>query len=760
MSKALSASATFEALEDRVSALELLPLSEPVAILRLTTIHPDMVFTAGYAVAGDGGGATYKRVTALPAHPGYFQDASGAYFVLVPDAIGANPRQFGAKGDGVQNATTGAWTGTDDTVAFQNMEQTAKALNCPRFIPQGSFLITSQITGALGYFSYGDDNAVWHGLGEASKVIIKANDPGSIAYMWAYGGVVDAITDVTVYPTSAISVGDYQITVNDTSSLLVNEWIELIDHSQDMIDNQTNAGVAKIGFPARIVSIDSSTTFSIDRRSEFALTANAGSPISATTVRRMSGMVKNITLENFTVEFDPTFTYTQTHRLFWFSNALNPTVRNITVRRSQWDELRFVECVGYNYSGYKSDRGNTPNEYLSYSMVATGSHHGKGENIIQIGGRHATDGSSISGAGLPAMYAEFSDLYATGSEGAPFQSHTGTYAWKFTDFYVDGISNDTLTTPTNPGSAAVQARGTKMSFRNYFIAGCVTGFYCVYGSDIEIGSGEIDGCRDAFNFLKCPRITVAGRVLVRNPINSVLTLQDTTTTLSAGWAVSGVEVIGNPATAVIVNNCSSNSSTWNFHIEAPSATTFVSGTAIASARLGFLGGSALHVGRTTDYTAGVRFELTPAVNNGNIKFSPVALPGGTATKAGFQYQSLGEGAHVFRINGYNALQIESYPSSVNYPSISPAPTGVNPFLHPIGGDTDVAMDIKGAGAKGGRLLAGDGTVKVETSTTGVGFNGTAAIAKPTLAAVATDAASTLTLANSIRTALINLGLGQ
>jgi hypothetical protein len=51
----------------------------------------------------------------------------------------------------------------------------------------------------------------------------------------------------------------------------------------------------------------------------------------------------------------------------------------------------------------------------------------------------------------------------------------------------------------------------------------------------------------------------------------------------------------------------------------------------------------------------------------------------------------------------------------------------------------------------------DATQKV-TFAGNVGFNGTTAIAKPTAAASATDAATTQTLANSLRTILINYGL--
>lgn len=66
-----------------------------------------------------------------------------------------------------------------------------------------------------------------------------------------------------------------------------------------------------------------------------------------------------------------------------------------------------------------------------------------------------------------------------------------------------------------------------------------------------------------------------------------------------------------------------------------------------------------------------------------------------------------------------------------------------------------------------RLLASDSTASREglrIDATGsaalIGFLGATAVARQTLGAAATDAATTQTLANNIRTALINLGLGQ
>jgi hypothetical protein len=54
--------------------------------------------------------------------------------------------------------------------------------------------------------------------------------------------------------------------------------------------------------------------------------------------------------------------------------------------------------------------------------------------------------------------------------------------------------------------------------------------------------------------------------------------------------------------------------------------------------------------------------------------------------------------------------------------------------------------------------AADGQTFGVAATTPISFYGATPIARPSVAVAATDAATTQTLANSLRTALINLGL--
>lgn len=69
---------------------------------------PEFSRTAGYAAAGDGGGALYKLVVAEPSHEGKYQDAAGNWYELAETVV--SPRMFGAIGDG----------STDDTSNLQD----------------------------------------------------------------------------------------------------------------------------------------------------------------------------------------------------------------------------------------------------------------------------------------------------------------------------------------------------------------------------------------------------------------------------------------------------------------------------------------------------------------------------------------------------------------------------------------------------------------------------------------------------------------
>jgi hypothetical protein len=83
-----------------------------------STAH--VLLTGGYTLAGDGGGATYRRAAVQPSHPGKFQSNDGAWWELISEPV--NPLMFGAIGDGT----------TDDTGAVQKTIDSASHMVVPK----------------------------------------------------------------------------------------------------------------------------------------------------------------------------------------------------------------------------------------------------------------------------------------------------------------------------------------------------------------------------------------------------------------------------------------------------------------------------------------------------------------------------------------------------------------------------------------------------------------------------------------------------
>jgi len=107
-----------------------------VAAVTLAIIPLEALFvrTAGYASAGDGGGALYARVGSMPAHTGSIQSLDGAWWEIAEETYSV--RMFGARAD-----STGAGLGTDDRQAFQNAINAAIIKRKRVVVPGGAYRI-------------------------------------------------------------------------------------------------------------------------------------------------------------------------------------------------------------------------------------------------------------------------------------------------------------------------------------------------------------------------------------------------------------------------------------------------------------------------------------------------------------------------------------------------------------------------------------------------------------------------------------------
>ncbi len=114
---------------------------------------PYLLRIAGYTTAGDGGGATYKRVAALPSHAGYIRstdrfmpdgstdDTNGGYWEIVE--VEPTPKMFGAVADGSVSTASG----TGASAAIQDyVDYCATRTVCSlRFEPGAIYYIDAQI---------------------------------------------------------------------------------------------------------------------------------------------------------------------------------------------------------------------------------------------------------------------------------------------------------------------------------------------------------------------------------------------------------------------------------------------------------------------------------------------------------------------------------------------------------------------------------------------------------------------------------------
>ena len=125
---------------------------------------------------------------------------------------------------------------------------------------------------------------------------------------------------------------------------------------------------------------------------------------------------------------------------------------------------------------------------------------------------------------------------------------------------------------------------------------------------------------------------------------------------------------------------------------------------------------------------------------------------GAAASVGLRAITRGNGSFdVFHQNGVRQLfaAVSGSSSAVNYPRTVNAATGNPVLFQAAGSDANVGADFRSQGAGVAALVSGGGTRQVQVSNTGVGFFGTAPVAKP--AGIAVSAAG-------IHAALVSLGL--
>lgn len=128
----------------------------------------DLIQTAGYYAAGDGGGALFYVASEAPAAR-YYIPIDNLYAVLVSGDV-VNVRQMGAHGDGV----------TDDTEVLQRAAAIYKTL----YLPTGTYMVSD----TLSFTGYKQGIT---GDGAGSRLYMTAADRDAVLFSHQYGLVSD-----------------------------------------------------------------------------------------------------------------------------------------------------------------------------------------------------------------------------------------------------------------------------------------------------------------------------------------------------------------------------------------------------------------------------------------------------------------------------------------------------------------------------------------------------------------------------------------
>ncbi|WP_162606062.1 hypothetical protein [Jiangella aurantiaca] len=130
--------------------------------------------TFGYAAAGDGGGALYRRLDAAPAEPDrwHLRTRDGAWWELADDVVSV--KALGAAGD--YDFETG--TGTDDTDALQAAARRGGTVYVPG--TDGAYLTTDSISLLV-------DGTHWFGDGLRSRITLVSGPGGAGELLGIHG---------------------------------------------------------------------------------------------------------------------------------------------------------------------------------------------------------------------------------------------------------------------------------------------------------------------------------------------------------------------------------------------------------------------------------------------------------------------------------------------------------------------------------------------------------------------------------------------
>lgn len=674
------------------------------------------VVTYGFYAAYDGGGASYNRVATAPAHAGKFQSADGAWWELADER--PNPKQIGAYGTAVWDPVAYNWTGPDDSAKLVDWHNIGQITGKELSLGEGKYITTTGIIPT----NTNQSNIVIRGIDNQKSCIVFK----STAALYNIIGTKDSAAANAIQLTSPASAGDRQVQLNNNSGITRDMVVVIADQSKNLTSNQSDGTVtAKQGETKKVKSVDASNKITFYEQLEFSYGVNAD-PTKTTTISRFTSPSRNFVVTDIGIEFDPSFSYTNTTPIFSFRRGVNFRSERVRFGRPRTYCYSFSDTYDFSIIDGEHEDGDGATYFI---VIDAASSKGLIRGHVGTGCRHfMTTTNDV--ADIEPNNCVIQDCVIEGTNLAAYDQHPGARNFTWYDCTVRGAGINSTTGDVGNGW---DLRGRNSQVIGFSAIGLNVGIAASYGSNNEFRQGTIKSCVNSINVLKSDHLTIDG-VKIYDPIGSVILINSDNTSNDGtgtkpppntpihsaypGLKFRNIDISGNP-NGVVVSTIGAAGADWLFNIKALDATVFQAGTVIlteSSYYIGTIIGGIL----TPDPNRGIfqhytnsgahALGLPPAVCNVNLECNNVGAGAIDMSVfdviSGDAYSPIGSKKYVFDIKrtfSSSQINIRNIPARKLIDAISGAGLAANCMLCLDAGDLNsyasgtVWKDVSGNG---------------------------------------------------------------
>lgn len=551
----------------------------------------DQVIVNRYSSATALSPALYKKVAADPGHSGAWQDSAGTWFEYVPGDCGVNAKSMGCVGDsfgGIRGAITSSdstFVGAnarftsanvgatiivggagaagvnltttiasvtskttveltdaasttvsgaewfcytiDDTTAAQRAVSVSVALKVPAYFPAGGYYCTGTLHDGFGNASP-DDFAI---VGDSIRTIFWHG--GNTNLIRVYGGGIVATGSSPTLSAQGDAM-DQTLTVTDTTSFHVGQWLHIIDTSATDDHPMVSESWVR-GEVNRVRSITDGTTLVLE-------TPLARTYTTGTFVQGYINQTERPTFKGFRIyNAVPGGAGSAQLGIAAFYTA-GLKIDDVSVYGLDLHGVYLDHCHDFTIKEGTIDRLRNENGGKPYSIrVGAGSWNGTIEGLYGRRGRHlVTSIGSASYAGPDHI--RVINLSATAFDLAGLDTHAGGRFWTFVNPHVNAGAI--------PGSSSsgvgFQVRGWGTTVINPIVHNASVGIMLIRAMHARVIGGRTVNCIVGAQRSYSPGSGFDGTV-VENPVTTGFLFDDDAYTDMTGGFAKRLQVIGNPS---------------------------------------------------------------------------------------------------------------------------------------------------------------------------------------------------------------------